>query len=199
MPPMEIAKLRSTHNNYLTLPVIFLMLSTHYPLAFASEHNWLICIGVFDGGHDPVLFQYASCADGQPDLDMAGYCTVFMHHVAVDRAHGQTTGRARWVIRKKQIFAAVEGFEHVEEIVVGQLLNVPCPRACVAKASAMRPTMCFWKAARISPRKPRPFTYILVSATPCRRPMSLGWNRASMDCEMVSQRNGRNAPRLAVR
>jgi uncharacterized membrane protein len=27
----KIAKQRSTHNNYLTLPVIFLMLSNHYP------------------------------------------------------------------------------------------------------------------------------------------------------------------------
>jgi uncharacterized membrane protein len=39
--------LRSTHNNYLTLPVIFLMLSNHYPLAFASEWNWLIGALVF--------------------------------------------------------------------------------------------------------------------------------------------------------
>lgn len=36
----EIAKLRSTHNNYLTLPVIFLMLSNHYPVTFGSEWNW---------------------------------------------------------------------------------------------------------------------------------------------------------------
>ncbi|MEM9319551.1 MAG: urate hydroxylase PuuD [Pseudomonadota bacterium] len=43
----KIAKLRSTHNNYLTLPVIFLMLSNHYPLAFASEFNWLIAVLVF--------------------------------------------------------------------------------------------------------------------------------------------------------
>lgn len=43
----KIAKLRSTHNNYLTLPVIFLMLSNHYPLAFASEYNWLIASLVF--------------------------------------------------------------------------------------------------------------------------------------------------------
>ncbi|MEL6953962.1 MAG: urate hydroxylase PuuD [Pseudomonadota bacterium] len=43
----KIAKLRSTHNNYLTLPVIFLMLSNHYPLAFASEFNWLIASLVF--------------------------------------------------------------------------------------------------------------------------------------------------------
>ena len=38
----QIAKQRSTHNNYLTLPVIFFMLSNHYPLAFATEYNWVI-------------------------------------------------------------------------------------------------------------------------------------------------------------
>ena len=43
----RIAKLRSTHNNYLTLPVVFLMLSNHYPLAFASRWNWLIAALVF--------------------------------------------------------------------------------------------------------------------------------------------------------
>jgi uncharacterized membrane protein len=43
----KIAKLRSTHNNYLTLPVIFLMLSNHYPLAFATEYNWIIASLVF--------------------------------------------------------------------------------------------------------------------------------------------------------
>ena len=43
----KIAKLRSTHNNYLTLPVVFLMLSNHYPLAFATEYNWLIAGLVF--------------------------------------------------------------------------------------------------------------------------------------------------------
>ena len=43
----KIAKQRSTHNNYLTLPVIFLMLSNHYPLAFATEHAWLIASLVF--------------------------------------------------------------------------------------------------------------------------------------------------------
>lgn len=42
-----IAKQRSTHNNYLTLPVIFFMLSSHYPLAFASELNWAIAPLVF--------------------------------------------------------------------------------------------------------------------------------------------------------
>lgn len=43
----KIAKQRSTHNNYLTLPVIFMMLSNHYPLAFATQYNWIIAALVF--------------------------------------------------------------------------------------------------------------------------------------------------------
>lgn len=42
-----IAKQRSLHNNYLTLPVIFFMLSNHYPLAFATQFNWVIAALVF--------------------------------------------------------------------------------------------------------------------------------------------------------
>src|SRR4029077_11192976 len=35
-------KQRSVHNNYLTLPVVVLMISNHYPLLFATRFNWLI-------------------------------------------------------------------------------------------------------------------------------------------------------------
>ncbi len=35
-------KQRSLHNNYLTLPVIFVMISNHYPLAYATRWSWLI-------------------------------------------------------------------------------------------------------------------------------------------------------------
>ena len=38
----KASKLRSVHNNYLTLPVIVLMISNHYPLLFATRYNWLI-------------------------------------------------------------------------------------------------------------------------------------------------------------
>lgn len=36
------ARQRSIHNNYLTLPVILLMISNHYPLMYATRYNWLI-------------------------------------------------------------------------------------------------------------------------------------------------------------
>src|SRR5271156_4499449 len=35
-------KQRSVHNNYLTLPVILLMISNHYPLLYATRFNWVI-------------------------------------------------------------------------------------------------------------------------------------------------------------
>jgi uncharacterized membrane protein len=38
----EAGKQRSVHNNYLTLPVIVLMISNHYPLLFATRYNWVI-------------------------------------------------------------------------------------------------------------------------------------------------------------
>ncbi len=44
------ARQRSLHNNYLTLPVVFLMISNHYPLTFASRWNWLIVALVLVAG-----------------------------------------------------------------------------------------------------------------------------------------------------
>ncbi|MGA0601938.1 urate hydroxylase PuuD [Caulobacter sp. KR2-114] len=35
------AKQRSVHNNYMTLPVLFIMISNHYPMIFAAPLNWL--------------------------------------------------------------------------------------------------------------------------------------------------------------
>ncbi len=42
----QIAKQRSLHNNYLTLPVIFLFLANHYPLATSTRWSWTIIMVV---------------------------------------------------------------------------------------------------------------------------------------------------------
>ena len=47
---------RSLHNNYLTLPVLFFMVSIHYPVAYASPRAWLILLAVLAVG--PVLRHY---------------------------------------------------------------------------------------------------------------------------------------------
>ena len=41
-----LAKLRSTHNNYLTLPIIFIMISNHYPLLYGNPHGWAILAAI---------------------------------------------------------------------------------------------------------------------------------------------------------
>ena len=38
--------LRSRHNNYLTLPVIFIMISSHFPSTYGHEWNWVILLGL---------------------------------------------------------------------------------------------------------------------------------------------------------
>lgn len=75
----KIAKLRSTHNNYLTLPVIFLMLSNHYPLAFGTEFAWLIASLVFLMGvtirH---YFNTMHAGKGQPNWTWAVTAVIFV-------------------------------------------------------------------------------------------------------------------------
>jgi len=41
------AKQRSTHNNYATLPLLFIMISNHYAFTFGHEYGWLILVAIF--------------------------------------------------------------------------------------------------------------------------------------------------------
>ncbi|MEM8981923.1 MAG: urate hydroxylase PuuD [Pseudomonadota bacterium] len=44
------AKQRSVHNTYLTLPVLFVMISNHYAMTYGHRWNWLILIGMTIAG-----------------------------------------------------------------------------------------------------------------------------------------------------
>jgi uncharacterized membrane protein len=44
--PGENAARRSLHNNYLTLPVVFIMVSPHFPSTFGGEANWALLAGL---------------------------------------------------------------------------------------------------------------------------------------------------------
>ncbi len=44
------AKMRSVHNTYFTLPVLFVMASNHYAMTYSSEYNWIILIGISVAG-----------------------------------------------------------------------------------------------------------------------------------------------------
>ncbi|NJR31510.1 hypothetical protein HC762_01985, partial [bacterium] len=46
----KIGKQRSTHNNYLTLPVLLMMVSPHYGFLSAGSHTWLVVALIFVAG-----------------------------------------------------------------------------------------------------------------------------------------------------
>ncbi|MBA56451.1 MAG: hypothetical protein CMK89_18525 [Pseudomonadales bacterium] len=46
-PKYAIAsKIRSVHNNYLTLPVLFLMISNHYPMTYGHPQAWAVLMAI---------------------------------------------------------------------------------------------------------------------------------------------------------
>ena len=116
----KIAKLRSTHNNYLTLPVIFLMLSNHYPLAFASEYNWIIASLVFLMGvtirH---FFNSMHARKGRPWWTWPVTAVIFLIIMWLSTAplfNADSEEVSAGVAR----FAKAEGFDHVQDIVLGR-------------------------------------------------------------------------------
>jgi len=44
------AKQRSVHNNYFTLPVLFIMISNHYAMTYNHPYNWLVLAGIMAAG-----------------------------------------------------------------------------------------------------------------------------------------------------
>jgi uncharacterized membrane protein len=121
----KIAKLRSTHNNYLTLPVIFLMLSNHYPLAFGTDNNWIIAALVFLMGvtirH---YFNSMHARKGEPTWTWAVTAILFVLimwlSTAPLRQDSYEASEARPLTRAEQVFAAAPGFDQVSSIVPGR-------------------------------------------------------------------------------
>ncbi|SEN52551.1 Uncharacterized membrane protein [Pseudorhodobacter antarcticus] len=121
----KIAKLRSTHNNYLTLPVIFLMLSNHYPLAFATEYNWLIATLVFLTGVTIRHYFNTMHATGKgPHWTWLATTVLFILIMWLSTAplmqDTYEEAEARPLTKLEQIFASAEGFEEVAQIVPGR-------------------------------------------------------------------------------
>jgi uncharacterized membrane protein len=117
----KIAKQRSTHNNYLTLPVIFLMLSNHYPLAFASEMNWLIAALVFLMGvtirH---YFNSLHARQGNPTWTWLATALLFIAIMWLSTAPMFRAEEPREAGGPGLRFAQAEGFDQVHDIVLGR-------------------------------------------------------------------------------
>ncbi|MCE8009490.1 urate hydroxylase PuuD [Aestuariivita sp.] len=119
----RIAKLRSTHNNYLTLPVIFLMLSNHYPLAFATDHAWIIAALVFLMGvtirH---FFNTLHARKGYPHWTWGATAILFIAIIWLSTANmgeGYDAAEARDLTPYETRFAQAAGFEEAYDTVLG--------------------------------------------------------------------------------
>lgn len=46
----EQASRRSLHNTFFTFPLLFTMISSHYPMTYGSPHNWLVLLAISFAG-----------------------------------------------------------------------------------------------------------------------------------------------------
>lgn len=116
----KIAKTRSLHNNYLTLPVVFLMLSNHYPLAFATEYNWVIASIIFIIG---VLirhyFNTVHARKGNPTWTWLAAAVLFVVVIWLSTVPKVLTGEAK-VSARGEAFIASAHFPAVRDTVLGR-------------------------------------------------------------------------------
>lgn len=117
----KIAKQRSTHNNYLTLPVIFLMLSNHYPLAFATEYTWIIASLVFLMGvtirH---YFNSIHARKGDPHWTWAVTALIFIVIMWLSTAPMFGKDAPQEAQGAGVAYAQAAGFDQVQEIVLSR-------------------------------------------------------------------------------
>lgn len=118
-----IAKQRSLHNNYLTLPVIFFMLSNHYPLAFATQFNWIIAALVFLMGvtirH---WFNTTHARKGKPTWTWLVTVLIFIVIMWLSTVPKVLTGEEEQasLSQREQTFVANGHFEAVRDVVQGR-------------------------------------------------------------------------------
>ena len=119
----KIAKLRSTHNNYLTLPVVFLMLSNHYPLAFGTEYSWIIACLVFLTGVTIRHYFNTMHKTGKGPHWTWAVTVILMIVIAwlstVRTGPTLEEAEARELTSQEQVYASAEGFEDAYNVVIG--------------------------------------------------------------------------------
>ncbi len=118
----KIAKQRSMHNNYLTLPVIFLMLSNHYPLIFATQYNWIIASLVFLMGvtirH---WFNTKHARGGNPHWTWGVTAVLFVVIAWLSSVPMRVAPEEGAALRGEALhFASAEGFDAVVGVVQGR-------------------------------------------------------------------------------
>jgi len=188
----KIAKLRSTHNNYLTLPVVFLMLSNHYPLSFGTEYAWIIASLIFLTGVTIRHYFNTMHATGSgPHWTWAVTVLLMIIIAWLSTVSGTETyeeARARALTPYEERFASADGFDAAYDIVLGNCSMCHArepvwegihwaPKGVVleTRADVARNAEQIYLQAGLSHAMPPPNA--IATMTPARRGQIVSWVR----------------------
>ena len=117
------AKTRSSHNNYMTLPVLFLMISGHYPMTYSNPYPWLVVgLVLIAGGTVRHFYNRRHRGLGDPWWTWAVAAACIALAILVSML-ATPEGRARLGVAPGQLAEAVEAARapaEVTDIVIGR-------------------------------------------------------------------------------
>lgn len=189
----KIAKLRSMHNNYLTLPVVFLMLSNHYPLAFGTQYSWIIACLIFLTGVTIRHYFNTMHKTGKGPHWTWAVTVTLMIVIAWLSTSGNTEtveqAEARAMTPYEQRFASAAGFDQAYDAVVGNcsmcharapswtgILWAPKGVYLETKGDVARHASDIYLQAGLSHAMPPPNAFQI---TPQSRALIVAWVRAA--------------------
>jgi uncharacterized membrane protein len=122
------AKQRSIHNNYLTFPLLFIMVSNHFGAATAHHLNWLILILVMIGGAGIRHFMNVRYRGGGVTLPAAAWLAPAVASGAIAIAGLMVVSRVD--TKPKMVVNYPVGFQRAQ-----QIISTRCVRCHSAKPS----------------------------------------------------------------
>ena len=99
------AKTRSTHNHYITLPVLLMMLSNHFPSLYGHRHAWVILALLFVFGAGTKLFM--SFKAKTPPLAIVATLGALAGIVLMTAPHAQAAPSSEWAAGPEVPFSRV--------------------------------------------------------------------------------------------
>jgi uncharacterized membrane protein len=161
-----VAKQRSLHNNYLTLPVIFYMLANHYPLAFATRWNWLIAALIFlEGAVIRHWFNTRHARKGNPHWTWLAAVVVFLVIAWLSTGPNLLQTEEPVPSRTAEAFMAEPHFSAVSQTIMGRC----------AMCHAAEPV---WEGIYEAPKGVRFDTEAAIANRADQIVMQAGWSHA---------------------
>ena len=111
--PGIIGKQRSVHNTYFTLPVLFIMISNHYPMTYGSKYAWVVLAVIMLAG--ALVRQYFVLRHlGRNPIALPAVATVLIAGLVIALApRTAPTGGAAAAVRDSQQI----GFDRIAPII----------------------------------------------------------------------------------